>query len=326
MRAIVIRQPGGPDAMTIGEIADPVPGAGELLVRVRATALNRLDLLQREGRYPVPPGAPETLGVEMAGEVVGWGDGVSGWSNGDRVCALILGGGYAELVAVPAAMAIPLPPNLSFEQAAGIPEAYLTSYLNLFTLGGLQAGGYALFHGGASGVGTAAIQLIREAGAQAIVTVGTAEKAARCRELGAIAAFNYREGPFEPGVMAATGGRGVDVIIDPVGAPYWEQNLNCLVLGGRLILLAMQGGATVEVNLGAIQRKRARVIGSVLRPLPLQEKIALTERFKEFALDRFADGRLVTVVDSVYALEEAPAAHRRMESNANIGKIILRVS
>lgn len=326
MRAIVIEQPGGPDAMTIGEVPDPVPGPGELLVRVRATALNRLDLLQRQGNYPVPPGAPETLGVEMAGEVQGWGNGVTGWTKGDRVCALILGGGYAELVAVPAAMTIPIPSNLSFEEAAGIPEAYLTAYLNLFMLGGLQAGGYALFHAGASGVGTAAIQLIREAGAHAIVTVGTAEKAECCRALGAIAAINYREGPFEPGVMAATNGRGVDVIVDSIGAPYWQQNLNCLVPAGRLILLAMQGGATLEVNLGMIQRKRAHVIGTVLRPLPLAEKVAITERFKEFALPRLADGRLVTVVDSVYPLEEAPAAHRHMEANANIGKIILRVS
>lgn len=326
VRAIVIREPGGPEAMTIGDIPDPVPGPGELLVRVHATALNRLDLLQREGRYPVPPGAPATLGVEMAGEVEGWGDDVGGWNKGDRVCALILGGGYAELATTPAAMAIPIPANLSYEEAAGIPEAYLTAYLNLFMLGGLRAGGYALFHAGASGVGTAAIQLIRESGAYAIVTVGSAEKAERCRALGAVAALDYREGPFEPGVMAATRGRGVDVIVDCIGAPYWEQNLSCLAPAGRLIILAAQGGATVEINLGVVQRKRAHVIGTVLRPLPLEEKVDLTRRFMEFALPRLADGRLVTVVDSVYPLEEAPAAHRRMEANANTGKIILRVS
>lgn len=325
MQAIVIAEPGGPDVLTMGEIATPTPGAGELLVRVRATALNRLDLLQRQGRYPVPPGAPPTLGVEMAGEVEGWGDGVEGWSRGDRVCALLLGGGYAQYVAVPAAMAIPIPPSLSFEQAAGIPEVFLTAYLNLFTLGGLRAGDTALIHSGASGVGTAAIQLVRESGARAIITVGSAEKAARCRELGAVAAINYREGPFEPGVMAATDGRGVQVIVDTVGAPYWEQNLACLALAGRLIILASQGGSTLQVDLGVVQRKRARVIGSVLRPLPLDEKVALTNAFKDFALDRFADGRLIPVVDSVYDLADAPAAHRHMESNANVGKIILRV-
>ena len=327
MRAIVVDHPGGPDVLRLGEIPDPMPGLGELLVRVRATALNRLDLAQREGRYPVPPGAPETLGVEMAGEVEGWGEGVTGWSRGQRVCALLLGGGYAELAAVPAAMAIRIPDNLSFEQAAGIPEVYLTAYLNFFRLGGLRAGDYGLMHSGASGVGTAAIQLMREAGAHAIVTVGSDEKAARCRELGAAAALNYHDGPFEPGVMDASGGRGVDVIVDPVGAPYWQQNLNCLVRGGRLIILASQGGATVqEVNLGAIQGKRLRIIGSVLRPLPLEEKIALTESFKEFALPRFADGRLISVVDSVFDWADAPAAHRHMQSNANVGKIILRVS
>jgi len=326
LRAIVIERPGGPDVLQMGEAPDPVPGPGELLARVHATALNRMDLLQREGRYPLPPGAPNTLGVEMAGEVIGWGEGVTGWSRGDRVCALLLGGGYAELVTFPAAMAIPIPANLSYEQAAAIPEVFLTAYLNLFTLGGLRAGDYALIHGGASGVGTAAIGLTREAGAQAIVTVGSAEKAARCRELGAVAAINYREGPFEPAVKEASGGRGVDVILDMVGAPYWEQNLACLVIGGRLILVSQQGGGKLEIELGAIQRKRLRVIGTGLRPLPLDEKVALTDDFKAFALDRFADGRLVPVVDRVYPLEEAPEAHRYMASNANVGKIVLRVT
>jgi putative PIG3 family NAD(P)H quinone oxidoreductase len=325
MRAIVVEHPGGPDVLQMGELPDPVPAPGELLVRVYATALNRLDLLQREGRYPVPPGAPETLGVEMAGEVVGWGEGVTGWSRGDRVCALLLGGGYAELVAFPAAMAMPIPANLSYEQAAGIPEVFLTAYLNLFTIGALPPSGYALIHAGASGVGTAAIQLVREGGAHAIVTVGSDVKAARCRALGAVAAINYREGPFEPVVQEVTGRRGVDVILDMVGAPYWEQNLACLAPAGRLILVSAQGGGRLEINLGAIQAKRLRVIGTMLRPLPLTEKVALTEQFMGFALDRFADGRLIPVIDRVFPLEEAPAAHRYMESNANIGKIVLRV-
>jgi tumor protein p53-inducible protein 3 len=325
MRAIVIDAPGGPDSLKLGELPDPVPGTGELLVRVRATALNRLDLLQREGHYPVPPGAPPTLGVEMAGDIVGWGDGVAGWSKGDRVCALLLGGGYAELVTVPAAMAIPIPANLTYEQAAAVPEVFLTAYLNLFHIGALPPGGYALIHGGASGVGTAAIQLARESGAHAIVTVGSALKAERCLSLGAIAAINYHDGPWENAVKGATGGRGVDVILDMVGAPYWSQNLNSLAMGGRLILVSAQGGGKLEIQLGAIQAKRLRVIGTMLRPLPLAEKIVLTEHFKDFALPRFADGRLVPVVDRVYDLEHAPDAHRYMESNANIGKIVLRV-
>lgn len=325
MRAIVIEQPGGPEVLRMGEVTDPVPGPGELLVRVHATALNRLDLLQREGRYPVPPGAPETLGVEMAGEVVGWGDGVAGWSRGDRVCALLLGGGYAELTTVPAGMSMPIPANLSYEQAAAIPEVFLTAYLNLIMLGGLGAGEYALIHAGASGVGTAAIQVAREVGAHPIVTVGSEEKARRCSDLGAVAALNYHDGPFEPGVLEATGGRGVAVVLDMVGAPYWEQNLNCLATAGRLVLVGMLGGGMLEVNLGAIQRKRLRVIGSMLRPLPPAEKIALTEQFKAFALERLAEGRLAPVIDRVYDLTEAPDAHRHMQANANIGKIVLRV-
>lgn len=249
MRAIIIDRPGGPESMRIGELPDPTPQSDDLLVRVHATALNRLDLLQREGRYPLPPGAPKTLGVEMAGEVIGWGENVTGWSRGDRVCALLLGGGYAEQVAFPAAMAIPIPENLSYEEAAGIPEVFLTAFLNLFVIGNLQAGDFTLIHGGASGVGTAAIQLAREAGAHPIVTAGTEEKLARCRALGAIAAINYHDGPFEPAVVTATGGRGVAVILDMVGAPYWEQNLNCLERAGRLILVAAQGGTKVEITL-----------------------------------------------------------------------------
>ncbi|MGH2346005.1 MAG: NAD(P)H-quinone oxidoreductase [Chloroflexota bacterium] len=325
MRAIVVERPGGPEMLRMGEIPDPRPGPGELLVRVRAAALNRMDLMQRAGNYPVPPGAPETLGVEIAGEVVGWGDDVHGWAQGARVCALLLGGGYAEYAAVPHGMAIPLPDNLGFEQGAAIPEVFLTAYLNLFQLGELGEGGYALIHAGASGVGTAAIQLVREAGAHPIVTAGTPEKLARCRELGAVAAIDYHDGPFTEAVLAAAGGRGVDVILDVVGAPYWDQNVACLALGGRLIIVASMGGRTAEVNLGALQGKRARVIGSVLRPLPLAEKVALTAAFSAFALPRFADGRLVPVIDSVYRLDEAAEAHRRMESNANIGKIVLRM-
>jgi putative PIG3 family NAD(P)H quinone oxidoreductase len=325
MRAIVIDHPGGPDVMRLGEIPDPVPGPGEILVRVRAAALNRMDLMQREGRYPLPPGAPETLGVEVAGEVVGWGPGAGERRQGERVCALVLGGGYAQMVAVPDGMAIRIPDNLSFEQAAGIPEVFLTAFLNLFTLGGTQAGDFVLIHAGASGVGTAAIQLVREADAHAIVTVGSDTKAARCRELGAVAAFNYHHGPFESGVMEVTGERGVQVILDMVGAPYWEQNVRCLGVGGRLILIGMQGGSKVEADLGLVQRKRLRVIGTGLRPLPLHEKVALTEAFSDFALDRFADGRLQTVIDRVFDLQDAPEAHLYMESNANIGKIVLRV-
>ena len=324
MQAIVIEQPGGADAMQLGAVPDPTPGPGELLVRIRATALNRLDLAQRQGRYPVPPGAPRGLGVEMAGEVLGWGEGVEGWSHGERVFALLLGGGYAEQVAVPAHMAMRIPENLSFEQAAAIPEVFLTAYLNLFTIGELHAGEWALIHGGASGVGTAAIQLVREWGGRSVVTVGSAAKAERCLQLGAGLAINYSDGPFESQV-AATTGSGAAVILDIVGAPYFEQNLRSLATGGRLIILSSMGGATVEINLGALQGKRARLIGSTLRPLPLDEKVALTREFAAFALPRLQDGRLRPVIDRVYDLAAAPEAHRYMQTNANVGKIVLRV-
>ena len=325
MRAIVIDHPGGPDVLRLGELPDPTPGPGDLVTRIHATALNRLDLAQREGRYPVPPGAPETLGVEMAGEVVGWGKDVTGWSRGDRVCALLLGGGYAEQVAFPARMAMALPPNLSYEEGAAIPETFLTAFLNLVVLGNLPLGGFALIHAGASGVGVAAIQIARESGARVIVTVGSETKAERCRALGAIAAINYHDGPFEPRVREATGGSGVDVILDMVGAPYWDQNVACLATAGRLILVSALGGTSTKLDIGALQAKRARIIGTMLLPLPLAEKIALVDQFKGFALPRFADGRLKSIVDRVYTLAEAPDAHRYMQSNANVGKIVLRV-
>ena len=325
MRAIVVERPGGPEVLTFGIVPDPSPGPNDVVVRVHATALNRLDLLQREGRYPVPPGAPDILGVEMAGEVARLGDLVRDLAVGDRVCALLPGGGYAEYVSIPAAMAIPIPDRLSFEEAAGIPEVFLTSYLNLFDLGGLQSGGCVLLHAGASGVGTAAIQLAREAGAEVLVTAGTAAKLAACRRLGATFTWNYHDGPFEPAVIEHVGARGVDVILDMVGAPYWSQNLACLAVEGRLILVSMLGGSTLQLDLAALQRKRIRVIGTTLRPLPLERKIALTLDFARFALPRFAAGSLSPVIDRVFDWANAGEAHRYMALNQNIGKIVLRV-
>ncbi len=327
MKAIVTTGPGGVDVLRMGERADPIPGKGELLVRVRATALNRADILQRRGLYPPPPGASDILGLEMAGEVVAAGPGCEGWTRGDRVCALLPGGGYAELATVPDGMAMRIPDALPFEEAAAVPEVFLTASLNLFDLGGLGPGGTVLIHAGASGVGTAAIQLAREAGAASLVTAGSREKIARCLALGARAGWNYREGPFAPWVAEQTGGRGVDLVLDCVGASYFEQNLRALAIDGAVIVVGLLGGARAEkIDLGLVLSRRLRIFGSTLRALPSDRKIALTKQFAAFGLPRLADGRIRPVVDSVFDWSDVAKAHARMESNANTGKIVLRVT
>jgi tumor protein p53-inducible protein 3 len=322
VKAILFDTPGAPDVLYYGDAPDPQPGEGELLVRVHATALNRADLLQRQGQYPPPPGASPILGLELAGEVV---QGAGEWQRGDRVMAVVTGGAYAELAAVPAGMAIRIPDNLSYEQAAAIPEAFLTAYLNLFTLGRLQAGETVLIHAGASGVGTAAIQLARAAGARVFVTTGTPEKLDFCQELGAALAINYKTESFKERALKETDGRGVDVILDFVGAPYWNDNLSALAIGGRLMLIGSMGGMKGDLSLGAIMPKSLTISGTTLRRTPLDKKIALTQAFAEFALPRFASGELRPIIDTVYPLQEAATAHQRMHDNVNIGKIVLRV-
>ena len=326
MKAVGMTGYGGVEVLQIGDHPDPLPKNDELLVRIRATALNRADLLQRRGKYPPPEGASGILGLEMAGEVVEAGSGCKGWNPGDRIMALLPGGGYAQKAAVPGGLAMRVPDNLSYEEAAAIPEAFLAAYHNLFALGGLQAGMTVLVHAGGSGVGTAAIQLIREAGGASLVTAGSLPKINRCRELGARAGWNYREGPFAPWVVSRTEGRGVDVILDFVGAPYFEQNLQSLAADGKLIVVGAMGGAVAErVNLLDLLFRRLRILGSSLRSLTTERKIDITKRFAGFASPRFADGRLVPVIDSVYDWTEVASAHLRMEANANVGKIVLRV-
>lgn len=317
---------GGVEVLRIGDHPDPLPKAGELLVRIRATALNRADLLQRRGKHSPPEGASEILGLEMAGEIWEAGPACEGWKPGDRVCALLPGGGYAQKAVVPAGMAMRIPDNLSYEEAAAIPEAFLTAYHNLFSLGGLRPGSTVLVHAGGSGVGTAAIQLIREAGGASLVTAGSPRKIARCRDLGARSGWNYREGPFAPWVAARTEGRGVDLILDFVGAPFFGQNLQSLAPDGKLIVIGAMGGAVAErVNLLDLLFRRLQILGTSLRSLDTARKIELTQRFAGFALPRFADGRLGPVIDSVYDWSEVADAHLRMESNENVGKIVLRV-
>lgn len=322
MKAIVFDQPGDADVLQLGSAPDPQPTSGELLVRVHATAVNRADLLQRRGAYPPPHGASPILGLELAGEVVA---GAGDWQPGDRVMAVVTGGGYAELAAVPVGMAMRIPDQLSFEDAAAIPEAFLTAFLNLFTLGQLQSGETVLIHAGASGVGTAAIQLACAAGAKVYATAGSDEKLARCRELGAEVTINYKRESFAERVIEATGRRGVNVVLDFVGAPYWEGNLAALARGGRLLLIGFLGGSRGQLDIGPILGKNLTVVGTTLRGTPLPEKTRLTEAFVAFALPRFASGELRPVRDSTYTLAQAAEAHQAMEANSNAGKIVLRI-
>ena len=325
MKAVLIDRPGDESAMRIGEAPEPVLGAGELRIRVAATAVNRADLLQRQGLYPPPPGASPILGMECAGEVIELGPGVAGWRVGERAMALLAGGGYAEQAVVDAGSAMRVPASLSLEEAAAVPEVFLTAFLNLFELGALPARGSALVHGGGSGVGTAAIQLVKAAGGRVIVTAGSEQKCARCRELGADVALNYRSEHFPERVREATGGRGVDVVLDSIGAPYLAPNLDSLAVGGRLVLIGLMGGAKVELNLAVLLHKRLSAIGSTLRARPLTEKAAIVDAFsRRFGAD-LAARRIRPIVDRVLPLEAVADAHRAVKASEHFGKIVLRI-
>jgi len=326
MRAIVVEKPGDETRMRIAEVPAPELVPESLRIRVAATAVNRADLLQRQGLYPPPPGASPLLGLECAGEVVEVGEGVSGWQVGDRAMALLAGGGYAEEVVVHAGSAMPVPDRLDLEQAAAIPEVFLTVFLNVFQIGGLAEGGAALVHGGGSGIGTAAIQMLKAAGATAIVTAGSEAKCARCLELGADVAVDYRSGDFVAAVTDATGGRGSDVVLDSIGAPYLEKNLAALRTGGRLILIGLMGGAKAELNLGALLMRRLHVIGSTLRARPEAEKAAIVSAFLARFGEALAGGEIGPVVDRVLPLAEAPDAHRLVKASEHFGKVVLRVA
>ena len=323
MQAIVFDRPGGPEVLRLAELPDPVPGPGELLVRVHAAGLNRADLLQRMGRYAPPTGAPEILGLELAGEVVGLGPECAKRQVGDRVMALVTGGAYATLATVPEVTAMPVPESLDWVAAAAVPEAFLTAYLDLFDLGNLQAGETVLVHAGASGVGSAVIQVAREAGARVLATAGSDEKLALCRSLGAAIAIHRERDNFAGIALESTGGAGVDLVIDLVGAAYWGGNMRALRRGGRLVLVGFLGGSMGELDLGPVLRKSLTVRGTTLRGTPLADKARLVERCATFILPRLADGRLRTIVDRKFPLAEAGAAHAYMAQNRNLGKIIL---
>lgn len=307
------------------ETDDPLMGSEDVMVDVYATALNRADLAQRDGNYPPPPGASEILGLEMAGVVQAVGDAVQAWQVGDRVCALLPGGGYAERVAVPQSLLMPIPPEWSFEQAAALPEVYLTAYVNLFMEARLRPGETALVHGGASGVGTAAIQLLHGLGHQVIVTAGTDEKVAACRELGADLAINYRTTDFVEAVQEFTQGEGVDVVLDMVGADYYARNIEVLKTRGRLVFIATLSGSKTEIDIGRLMRKRIHLIGSVLRARSLEEKTDIRSQFISRCWTLIDNGELRPVIDRIIPISEAGAAHEHMRNNRNIGKIVLRV-
>lgn len=327
MKAVLVEKPGGREQLMIGEYPKPTPADDELLVKVHATALNRADISQREGKYPPPPGASPILGLEMAGVVEEVGKNCEGgWKPGDRVFGLLPGGGYAQYAVIPDKMAMPVPEGFTFEQAAAIPEVFLTAYQCLFWVGRLKQGETVLIHAGASGVGTAAIQLVKSVGAIPLVTVGSEEKRRFCLDLGADHAFNYKEGEFADKVLAATKNRGVQLVLDFVGAPYWKQNLSVLAMDGRLVLISMLGGSRLDdASLGQVLAKRLQISGTTLRTRSLDYKQDLTREFASFALPRFVSGELKPVIDRIFPWEEVREAHRYMEENRNIGKIVLRV-
>ncbi len=325
MKAIVVKPGPRQPRLSWEKVPDPIPGPAEVLLAVHATAVNRADLLQARGQYPPPPGVTEILGLEAAGVVAEVGAEVSGWSPGDRVMALLPGGGYAERAAVHAGLLLPLPEGWSFAQGAAVPEAWITAYLNLFEEAGLKGGETALIHAGASGVGTAAIQLCAAEGARVFATAGTAEKLAACRGCGAEEAFDYKTRDFAVEIKARTEGRGVDVILDPVGAAHLRRNLELLAPSGRIVLIGVMGGSRTEIDLALVLGKSLRLIGSRLRPRPLAERTAIVGRFRERILPRLAAGGLKVVIDRVLPIPQAEEAHQIIRENRNIGKVVLEI-
>jgi putative PIG3 family NAD(P)H quinone oxidoreductase len=318
MHAIVIREPGGPEVLEWTEAPDPEPAPGEVLLDVAASAVNRADVMQRIGVYDPPPGTPPYPGLEASGRIAALGEGVTGWRVGDEVCALLAGGGYAERVAVPAGQLLPVPDGVGLVEAAGLPEVACTVWSNVFALARLEAGETFLVHGGGSGIGTMAIQLAKAHGARVLCTVGSAEKAARCLELGADAAVNYREEDFvESGPY--------DVVLDNMGAKYLDRNVRSLATGGRLVVIGLQGGTRAELDLNALLRKRAAVHATSLRARPPEEKAAIVAAVREHVWPLLEAGKVRPVIDRTLPLAEAAEAHRVLEDSGHIGKILLSV-
>ncbi|MFD4572007.1 NAD(P)H-quinone oxidoreductase [Streptomyces sp. NPDC058417] len=323
MHAITIPEPGGPEALVWDEVPDPVPGDGEVLVEVVAGAVNRADLLQRQGFYNPPPGASPYPGLECSGRIAALGPGVTGWSVGDEVCALLAGGGYATKVAVPAGQLLPLPEGTDLVRAAALPEVACTVWSNVFRTARLTAGETLLVHGGSSGIGTMAIQLGKAFGARVAVTAGTKEKLARCAELGADILIDYREQDFVAEIGRATDGAGADVILDNMGAKYLDRNVRALAVGGRLAIIGMQGGLKAELNIGALLAKRGTISATSLRARPLDEKAEIVAEVRERVWPLIAEGRVRPVVDREIPMSDAATAHRVVEESGHVGKVLL---
>ncbi|MFJ9244422.1 NAD(P)H-quinone oxidoreductase [Streptomyces sp. NPDC101776] len=323
MHAITISEPGGPEALVWDEVPDPVASEGEVLVEVVASAVNRADIMQRQGFYNPPPGASPYPGLECSGRITEIGPGVSGWSVGDEVCALLAGGGYAEKVAVPAGQLLPVPAGIDLKQAAALPEVVCTVWSNVFMVAHLRPTETLLVHGGSSGIGTMAIQLAKAVGAKVAVTAGTKEKLDYCAELGADILINYREQDFVAEIAQATGGAGADVILDNMGAKYLDRNVQALAVNGRLAIIGLQGGIKAELNIAALLGKRAAISATSLRARPLGEKAAIVAAVREHVWPLIESGQIRPVVDRELAMSEAPAAHQVLEDSGHIGKVLL---
>jgi tumor protein p53-inducible protein 3 len=323
MKAIVVQSN---KSFVWQDVPDPCLKAHEALAEVHYSALNRADLSQRDGKYPPPPGESDILGLELSGVIRSLPEDSKGWNVGDKVCALLSGGGYAELAAVPVDMLMPVPKNWTLQEAAGLPEVFFTAFLNLFLEARLQAGEKVLIHGGASGVGTAAIQLTREAGCEVFTTVGSEDKATFCKTLGANYVINYKEQDFSEITREATHGRGVDVILDMVGANYFERNIDSLTINGRLVFIATLGGTQTNLDIRKLMAKRITLKGSTLRARPLAEKVAVKQAFIEKFWEGLERKRIKAIIDSVFDIRDAEKAHAKMQANENIGKILLEVS
>jgi putative PIG3 family NAD(P)H quinone oxidoreductase len=326
MRHIGMTAPGGPEVLTLATGPVPSPAAGEVLIRVAAAGVNRPDILQRTGNYPPPPGASPILGLEVSGTIAALGPGVTEWHQGDQVCALVAGGGYAEYCVVPAPQCLPVPKSLSLIDAAGLPETFFTVWSNVFDRGRLAAGESFLVHGGSSGIGTTAIQLAQAFGARVFATAGSPEKCAVCKELGAERAIDYRREDFVAIIKEATQGRGVDVILDMVGGPYVVKNLRSLAVEGRLVQIAFLHGSKVTLDLAHVMVRRQTITGSTLRPRPVADKAAIARNLRDKVWPLIEAGKVRPVIDRTFPLAEAAAAHRLMESSAHIGKILLVTS